>query len=190
MHLRLPLAMLLSVGATVTTAQTMYRCGSTYSQTPCGTGQIEIKVKEIDPCSTDAHRFDMACISRRYEPSQAEKKLRDIETKAKQQREEANAELLKRINLSVPDTALVEENKKVCLANITAALKDPESARFGKVTRMGAELDTRYGISTPSIMYTTMVNAKNSYGGYTGSKVHLCVFSTDEKRFVRAWSPE
>lgn len=186
---------LLLMGVTVCAgAQTMYRCGSAYSQTPCGAGQKEIEVKADDPCELEGNKYSSTCIMRpskpySSEPSAAQKKKYAADKKASQERDEWNRKAIDQINLATPDAALVEENKKVCIANITAMLKDPESARFGKVIRVGGELDPRNGMLMPSVMYTVMVNAKNSYGGYIGSKPYLCVFSANEKQFTRAWSP-
>lgn len=176
-------------------AQTMYRCGTTYSQTPCGVDQKEIELNVSDQCDFEENRMSSACIMRPskpykpYQPSAAEKRLRTKDMVEKQQLEAENKETLRKLNLFVPDPALVEGNKKVCLANVTVALKDPESAKLGKVVRIGAEMDIQHGYPTPTIMYTMMINAKNSYGAYTGSKTHICVFSTDEKRFIRTLSP-
>lgn len=192
--LHLTLSLLL-MGVTVCAgAQTMYRCGSTYSQTPCGAGQKEIEVKADDPCELEGNKYSSTCIMRpskpySSKPSAAEEKRYAADKKRIDESHEWNRKALARINQAIPDPALVEENKKTCIASVTAMLKDPESARFGKAIRMGAELDPRDGMLIPSVMYTVMVNAKNSYGGYTGSKPYLCVFSADEKQFTRAWSP-
>lgn len=190
--LHLAIGLLAMSSTQYASAQTMYKCGTTYSQTPCGAGQKAIEIKTDDPCDNNANRYSSACIMRPYKPSKLsaeEERRQALNKKTKEETDERNKKEIASLNLVTPPDALVEENKKVCLANITAALKDPESAKFGKVIRMGAELDTRYETLTPSIMYTVMVNAKNGYGGYTGSKPYLCVFSTDEKRFVRVWSP-
>lgn len=175
-------------------AQTMYRCGSTYSQTPCGAGQKEIEVKADDPCEIETNRYSSTCIMRPSKPyskkqSAAEENKQATEKKAKEERDEWNKRAVDKISLTIPDPALVDENKKTCVNQVTYLLKDPESARFGNVLRIGAELDTQHGMSIPSVWYSVMVNAKNSYGGYTGSKSFICVFSTDEKKFMRAWSP-
>lgn len=172
----------------------MYRCGSTYSQTPCGAGQKEIEVKADDPCELESNKYSSTCIMRPSKPylskpSAIEEKRQAADMKVKKERDEWNKKAIDQINLATPDAALVDENKRTCIARVTALLKDPESARFGNTIRMGAELDPRDGMLIPSVMYTVMVNAKNSYGGYTGSKPYLCVFSANEKQFTRAWSP-
>jgi hypothetical protein len=190
----LTIALLSTVFTGYADAQTMYRCGTTYSQTPCGAGQKEIDVKVDDPCESETNRYSSGCIMRPSKPystklSAAEEKRQAIEKKAKEERDEGNKKAIGKINLTVPDSALVDENKKTCVSQVTYLLKDPESAKFGNVLRMGAELDSQHGVPTPSVWYMVMVNAKNSYGGYTGSKSFICVFSTDEKKFMRAWSP-
>lgn len=216
-------------------AQTMYRCGTTYSQTPCGVDQKEIELKVSDQCDSEENRMSSACIMRPskpykpYQPSAAEKKLRASEALAKQQSEDsdramvarqkregvdkvalvkqqlqdtykemseirlqtqtANNEILRKMHLVTPNAALVRENKKVCQANISAILKDPESAKFGEVVRTGPGLDVQHELPKPGVIYKVTVNAKNSFGGYAGSKSHTCVFSIDEKLFISTFSP-
>lgn len=60
-------------------------------------------------------------------------------------------------------------------------MKDPESARFG---RMLAGTDSKGGISV-----CLMVNAKNSYGGYSGEKPYAGMLFRDKKPPVFALVP-
>lgn len=59
-------------------------------------------------------------------------------------------------------------------------LKDPESARYGQMTepRKGYVLVRDRGVLSNIFCYEVMVfiNAKNSYGGYTGEKPYLFFF--------------
>lgn len=59
----------------------------------------------------------------------------------------------------------------LCKETITGQLKDPESARFGTVTA-GDEQRHVDGSRVWEVAGT--VNAKNSYGGYVGSKPFTC----------------
>lgn len=59
----------------------------------------------------------------------------------------------------------------LCKETIIDQLKDPESARFGTVTA-GAEQLQDDGSRVWEVAGT--VNAKNSYGGYVGSKPFTC----------------
>lgn len=76
-------------------------------------------------------------------------------------------EVLSPIKLSSADTAAVQ-------AGVRSSLKDPDSAKFGG---MVAGKDAK-GIVTVCLH----VNAKNSYGGYTGMKPMLGVFA--DRKFV------
>nr|WP_315226053.1 DUF4124 domain-containing protein [uncultured Albidiferax sp.] len=183
-------------GAAVGHAQTVYKCGATYSQTPCGTGQQEVTVKAADPCEAAGNRYSDKCIGRSYSPSTDKpitladrKKLDSAAAKAAQISEEnatRNKQALAEIDRQSSDPILVESNKKQCVRQVTYQLKDPESARFGEPLRIGALMDQFMG--RPVMSYSVSVNAKNSYGGYTGSKIWFCSFSPDEKAFVRAWT--
>ncbi|HWV51561.1 hypothetical protein [Pseudorhodoplanes sp.] len=60
---------------------------------------------------------------------------------------------------------------------VTSALKDPESARFTEVTYKPAQPNAR---GEPTDVVCGMVNAKNSFGGYTGAKPF--VYFVDRKQ--------
>ena len=190
------LAMVVLTGISTCMAQTVYKCGTTYSQTPCGTGQQEVTVKAADPCEAAGNRYSDKCIGRSYSPSTDKpitladrKKLDSAATKAMQISEEKasrNKQTLAEIDRQSSDPILIEANKKQCVRQVTYQLKDPESARFGEPLRIGALMDQFMG--RPAMSYSVSVNAKNSYGGYTGSKIWFCSFSPDEKAFVRAWT--
>lgn len=72
------------------------------------------------------------------------------------------------IGLSVAQRTAVE-------ASVRKALKDPESARFGTM-RAGRE-------ASGNIAVCGMVNARNSFGGYTGEKPFIGAL-TSERTFV------
>lgn len=172
------------LGQTPALAQTLYRCGSTFSQTPCAADAQKIEVKPATglDCS-DYNMFTDVCRSKAA-PSPANDALA------------ARAKVQKQIEamppFAPPAPEVIEANKKRCLARITAVLKDPETARVGEVSRANGpapDYETARGWF-PSIAYTVSVNAKNSYGGYTGSKTWLCSFDLSERELLRARSFE
>lgn len=56
---------------------------------------------------------------------------------------------------------------------VREVLKDPDSARFGRMVAGSNGADT--------VTVCLMVNAKNSYGGYTGEKPYMGLLFTDKK---------
>lgn len=170
---------------TSSNAQTVYKCGTIYSQTPCATDAKKIEVKPavgVD-CSNYTHMFSDAC----RDKSTSGNANSIIEARAKVQKQ------IDAMYPTVPPSAeTIAENKKHCLARIMAMLKDPESARVGEISRAnGPEPD--YETSRgwfPSISYRVSINAKNSYGGYTGSKNWACSFDLKEQEILRTRSFE
>lgn len=166
-------------------AQTVYKCGNTFSQTPCApeAKKIEIKPAVGIDCTDYKHMFSDACrVKSGSNPTNSVA--------------EARAKVQKQIDAmpptAPPSSQVIEANKKICLARIMALLKDPESARIGEITRSHGptpDYETEKGWF-PSISYTVSINAKNSYGGYTGSKVWACSFDLTEKEILRARSFE
>jgi len=78
----------------------------------------------------------------------------------------AKSKVLPPYNLTKDDIIAVQKG-------VRAVLKDPESAKFG---RMVAGSD-----GTDAATVCLMVNAKNSYGGYTGEKPYMGVLLLDKK---------
>lgn len=164
-------------------AQALYKCGSTYSQMPCAPDAKKIELKPaigID-CSSTHHMFTEACRG----------KIADAKSVT-----EARAKVQKQIDamppIVPPSVEVIEANKKRCLARIVAMLKDPESAKVGEVTRANKpdpDYETARGWF-PSVSYNVSVNAKNSYGGYTGSKLWACSFDLKEQEILKARSIE
>lgn len=68
----------------------------------------------------------------------------------------------------------LSEPRRLCSAAIKSMLKDPESLRIE-----GMHTGLQPG------QYNLLVNAKNSYGGYTGAKPFVCTLSPDGKRVVK-----
>lgn len=71
---------------------------------------------------------------------------------------------------------VIDNAKALCQQRVTAMLKDPDSVKFVSVER--AQL-RRTGANIVVRDYALLVNAKNSFGGYTGAKRWTC--SLDHK---------
>jgi hypothetical protein len=73
----------------------------------------------------------------------------------------------------------IEAGKALCLASVPKqAFKDPESVRVESISGGREEAIEYEGTHLPARIYYLSINAKNSYGGYTGAQVHVC--STNE----------
>ncbi|WP_139184185.1 hypothetical protein [Tsukamurella pulmonis] len=77
---------------------------------------------------------------------------------------------------SPPPRANKETAISLCKESISGQLKDPESARFGDVTSGSERRDG--GTRVWDVAGT--VNAKNSFGGYVGTKPFTCTATLDE----------
>lgn len=121
-------------------AQQMYRCGSTFSQQPCG---------------ADAKAVPMQGVPQPV--------------------------------VAPPDTPaspeVVEAAKAACAARLKTDLawKDPDSVKIGAVERRKTWHAPIDGKTVPARIYVLRVNAKNSYGGYTGEQPYLCNLDLGEK---------
>ena len=78
-------------------------------------------------------------------------------------------------------TTLSKADEAAIRAGVKRGLKDPDSARFGQ---MRAGIDAK-----GSTVVCLMVNAKNSYGGYTGEKPHMGLLFKDKTPPVFALVP-
>lgn len=92
--------------------------------------------------------------------------VRDNRTVEQRMMDEAKVEATK------PHTLTAAQRKEVEIG-VRRSLKDPDSARFG---RFVATTDDK-----GKVHVCGYVNAKNSYGGYTGEKLFHGVFPTDNK---------
>lgn len=115
-------------------AQSVYKCGNTFSQTPCG---------------SDARQISTA-------PAP----------------------------VVPPSAELVATSTATCEARVRAALLDPDAAKISNIRRAGPVDRTVDGVRIAGVAYLVDVNAKNAFGGYTGVKTHMCIFSADESRFL------
>lgn len=166
-------------------SQTFYKCGNTFSQTPCAANAEKIEVKPalgID-CNDYKHMFSGACNGK--SGSSVASNVAGARAKVQKQIDAMPPTI-------PPSPDVIEANKRACLARIMAILKDPESARVGEITRaLGPKPDYETARGWfPSISYTVSINAKNSYGGYTGSKIWACSFDLAERNILRARSFE
>ena len=160
-------------------AQSVYKCGSVYSQISCANDAQKVEVKPavgVD-CSSTNHMFTDTCRSQSDVAGARDKVQKQINAMPP---------------IVAPPAEVIEANKKRCHARIVAMLKDPESARvgeFNRASRPEPDYETSRGWFA-SISYTAAINAKNSYGGYTGSKLWACSFDLKEQEILRARSFE
>lgn len=200
-------------------AQTMYRCGSTYSQTPCGAGQKEIEVKAEDPCELEANKYSSTCIMRpskpysskpsaaeekkqaAYEKAQQEyvdRKARELEFQKKQSEKAAEdyknqlisqgknsaLQIEERNKRPAPSPSKIQSNKAKCISEIKVTLKDPQSAIFSNVERTKPANDYTISPVSPTVWYLVTVNAKNSFGAFTGADQKFCAFDLEENNIL------
>lgn len=87
------------------------------------------------------------------------------------------------LTLSLATTVtLAADPKSLCLAEIKRTLKDPDSAKVESFLKW-SQVETDDG--EVAVRYTLTVNAKNSFGGYTGGKPYDCQVSVDGKRVLK-----
>lgn len=80
----------------------------------------------------------------------------------------------------------VEAMKAACAEWIRAvpAWKDRDSVKILSVTRGKLSIEQIFGSSTVVVNYYVRVNAKNSYGAYSGEKVAVCYANEHETRII------
>lgn len=170
MQIRIFLFLAISLTSAIGHAQQVYRCGSTFSQQPCGP---DAKLIGKPPVTTAAPRTAPAVF-----PVPVPVPV------------SSGSDELAKLRYPVPDVVpldtVVAASKGLCEKGARAALKDPESARVTDVVRTGA--GNHYHLATGRVVtgsqYTLKVNAKNSYGGYTGVKMWSCVLTLDESKLL------
>lgn len=123
--------------------QTMYRCGSTFTQQPCADNAQAINAPGVPK-------------PRKMEPIPID---------------------------SPASLEMLEAARKKCEIAILVQLKDPDSAKFSTPERGGFRRSADRRVLRD---YLVAVNAKNSYGGYTGAKLWTCSLDADETRVL--WS--
>jgi len=65
------------------------------------------------------------------------------------------------------------------------AWKDPGSVLITDVRRTGFTTITMHDATLAVVRYTAYVNAKNSYGAYTGAKIASCYMDATEMRVLK-----
>jgi hypothetical protein len=158
--IQLSVALAMLVCATTSYAQKVYRCGSAYTATPCGSDARQINIPVASPVGPGAS-IDFAAHERKLR-----QRVPDVQTSESQ----------------------ITANKLACVAGVRSALKDPDSAKFEPVTRTGSQISYENGLYVPRVHYAVNVNAKNSYGGYTGAKPWFCLFDALDAQLVKAKS--
>jgi hypothetical protein len=80
---------------------------------------------------------------------------------------------------TVRPITLTEKQTAAVRKGVIAVLKDPESARFGSII-------AGQRTSSPAIVVCGFVNAKNSFGGYTGEQPFTGILGDDPPKFAVA----
>lgn len=65
--------------------------------------------------------------------------------------------------------------------------KDRDSVKIQSVQRIKTDVETINGLPTIIVRYSAIVNAKNSYGGYTGEKSATCYANEQETKIVHGY---
>ncbi len=64
------------------------------------------------------------------------------------------------------------------------AWKDPDSVQISDVVRVGFTTIQLHGTTLAVVRYSAMVEAKNSYGAYTGKKPAYCLLNGSESKVL------
>lgn len=123
-----------------TSAQSIYRCGNTFSELPCGPAAKQIGTP----------------------PKRSARLLPD----------------------TPPPAEKIATNLATCERTVRASLKDPDSAKIDPLGRVGPDYQYLMGERVAGVNYAISVNAKNSYGGYTGFKTYICGFDATESTLL------
>ncbi|MCC8365837.1 hypothetical protein J8V57_06000 [Xenorhabdus sp. PB61.4] len=94
--------------------------------------------------------------------------------------------LISTIDFSKADYGSVPSNyKKLVKDQFEAALKDPDSAKYSNWTQPRQEVI--FENKSPVFGYSLCVNvnAKNSYGGYTGSQLHWIFIKNNQVKRIQ-----
>jgi hypothetical protein len=115
-------------------AQTLYRCGNTFSQVPCAAdaASMQTRADKVADAPTAAHGADLCSTA----------------------------------------------------APTILALSDPYSMQIESVKRAPAESILYGNRPTTAHTYLMLINAKNQYGAYTGTRAYACHLSEDEQRVL------
>lgn len=201
-HLLTTLALLATSATPSAYGQPVYKCGNTYSQQPCAPDAKPIDLKVSDGCELEKNHYRDDCFKKRWdardkESAAREKQATENRAAAKKADEDNKSRLQRQIDdyspLREPDPVKLARNHDACKSAIRAKLKDPESAKFDPLIRankggvfleVSSILGTTFQDMRAGVLYSTMVNAKNSYGGYTGQKLASCIFDLAEEKIL------
>ena len=136
-----PIAIALFAGSVG--AQTMYRCGKSFSQEPCRPVAKVVTKAAVQPSKNTLSAEDLSAIT-------------------EQCRQKISA---------LPDW------------------KDRDSLKFGSIYPSVTQTRIVQGVPMIVRSRTFMVNAKNSYGAYTGDKPAFCYADEEETKVVEVWVP-
>lgn len=101
------------------------------------------------------------------------------------------AEMVKITRDSRTPTQTDFNGKELCKIAVPrlASLKDPDSAKVEFVSASESEVIRYAGEPIVARKYSVLMNAKNSYGAYTGAKAYSCYLSEDRTRILSVVSP-
>jgi hypothetical protein len=151
------LALLIAAGAAG--AQTMYRCGSTYSQAPCGPDAQQIGAR---PKAAP----NPAPVSAAAGPKKVLDTIPEDPVKAEAMRAQCREWITR-----VP------------------AWKDRDSVKVGEIKRAGLAMREVAGREQRVRAYATVVNAKNGFGGYGGERLAICWTDDAETTMLDLYLP-
>ncbi len=82
----------------------------------------------------------------------------------------------------------IASNKLLCKMGVLARLKDPDGAKLSEIERLGASNVFIFGNTKVMalISYHVQVNARNSFGAYTGEHIWVCDFDMGETKLMQA----
>ena len=86
----------------------------------------------------------------------------------------------------------ISKGQELCRLAIPKAvsLKDPYSAKVEEVGKAQGAIVIIGDQPIEAKKYPVFMNAKNSYGAYTGAKLYLCFVTVDESRLLKVESLE
>lgn len=157
--------------ATGTPAQTMYRCGTAYSDRPCGPDAKVLNEPKPKPADDDDYLKKL------------KSDVADTERALIQRRDEAAfVKATQPLPTKTADPEQTSRMQEYCRIWIKHARewKDRDSLKISDPKRGNAEykwLREKLIIAWP---YYARVNAKNSYGGYVGEQLITCYANKDE----------
>lgn len=197
--------------AGVCQAQTMYRCGNTYSQQACSSEAKAIPIPAPGSCLDEHMRFSQYCKDQEskkqriavqdeeqqsadrkarsernasFQNKQNENAIEDYKSQLISQGKDSTLQIEARNKRPALSPSKIQSNKIRCISEIRATLKDPQSAIFGSVERTKPANDYTLKPITPSAWYLVTVNAKNSFGAFTGMEKKYCAFDLEENNIL------